>query len=509
MGTSERPNVIVILSDDQGAWAMGCAGNGDVRTPHLDRLAASGTRFENFFCASPVCSPARASLLTGRIPSQHGIHDWLASGNIERDALDPSIRGDDRFGRERHVIDFLRGKTTYTDVLAANGYTCGLSGKWHVGDSARPRDGFAHWFALARGGCGYYEPDVVRDGKVRIESAYISDLITQDALAFLDSSAASAPFYLSVHYTAPHSPWDQKQHPAGIWDSYAGCSFSATPDEPLHPWQISSCPHGEGERRKELLRGYYTAITAMDAGIGLILDKLEALGLRGNTLVFFTSDNGMNLGHHGIWGKGNGTFPLNMFDTSVKVPAIASLPGAVPAGQTCGALLSHYDFMPTLLDYLDITGPRNGRTPGRSFAPVLRGDALPEGGPIFVCDEYGPVRMVRTREWKYVHRHPYGPHECYDLVRDPGERINLFGVSENLEQVRQMKETLDDWFAGYVDPAVDGTHEEVYGSGQIGIAGPAGKGLPAFGGPHTYVRNNQPAAPTSPEVWERTKNPAP
>src|SRR5690606_30546131 len=132
----DRSNIIVILSDDQGPWALGCAGNHEIRTPTLDRLAGEGTRFDRFFCASPVCSPARASLLTGQIPSQHGVHDWLAAGNMPADPRGP--------------IRYLDGKPAYTDVLVANGYSCGLSGKWHLGDSLAPQHGFSHWYAHQR-----------------------------------------------------------------------------------------------------------------------------------------------------------------------------------------------------------------------------------------------------------------------------------------------------------------------------------------------------------------------
>ena len=113
----QRPNILFVLTDDQGYWAMGCAGNHEVRTPNLDRIAAMGMRFENFFCASPVCSPARASILTGRIPSQHGVHDWLRKGNLKGTRTPGLGWGDDR------EIEYLNGMRAYTEVLAANGYT--------------------------------------------------------------------------------------------------------------------------------------------------------------------------------------------------------------------------------------------------------------------------------------------------------------------------------------------------------------------------------------------------
>jgi len=467
--SENRPNVIVVLTDDQGCWAMGCAGNAEIRTPNLDRLAATGVRFENFFCASPVCSPARASLMTGRIPSQHGVHDWLRGGNMADDG--------DGAGR---AIEYLRGMTGYSDVLAANGYVCGFSGKWHMGDSIRPQKGFSHWYAHAYGGGPYYGAPMIRDGEKYTEDKYVSDAITDDALEFIDSqNGASGPFYLSVHYTAPHSPWIDS-HPEEIVALYDDCPFESCPDVATHPWQLGTAPRGEGDKRRRILAGYFAAVTAMDANVGRILDKLEADALRENTLVFFTSDNGMNMGHHGIYGKGNGTFPQNMYDTSVKVPAIISQPGSVPAGRVEGGLLSHYDFMPTLLDYLGMAHREADDLPGRSFAPLLRGQEMAGRENVVVYDEYGPVRMIRDAEWKYVHRCPYGPHELYHLAEDPNEETNLVDGDEHGERVESMRAGLAEFFLRYVDPSLDGTREPVYGSGQIGLVGPAGRGARAF-----------------------------
>ncbi|HUT23362.1 MAG TPA: sulfatase-like hydrolase/transferase [Sumerlaeia bacterium] len=476
----DRPNIVMLLSDDQGYWAMACAGNPDIRTPNLDRLAASGMRFENFFCASPVCSPARASILTGRIPSQHGVHDWIRSGNVDVARLDPQMRDDGRFAGEK-AIRYLEGQLAFTEILAENGYECALSGKWHLGDSLTPQKGFSHWYTIGRGGCAYYSPDMVRDGKVAIESRYITDLITEDALDYLDGRGAKdGPFYLSVHYTAPHSPWERQHHPPEIFDSYADSPFTRNPKDPPHPWSVHKPSDKEEEDRQERLQGYYAAVTAMDRGIGRILDKLEAMGARENTLVFFTSDNGMNMGHHGIWGKGNGTFPQNMYDTSVKVPAIISRPGRVAEGETCDALLSHYDFMPTLLDYLGLENPEADRLPGKSFAALLRGQEFDQPESVVVYDEYGPVRMIRTRQWKYVHRYPYGPNELYDLANDPDEYNNLVEETGQKPRIEKMKAQLDAWFVRYADPLVDGTREATYGVGQLDLAGPAGKGRQAY-----------------------------
>ncbi|MCS7458557.1 sulfatase-like hydrolase/transferase [Paenibacillus doosanensis] len=457
-----RTNVLFILSDDQGAWAMGCAGNSEIRTPNLDRLAATGIRFDNFFCTSPVCSPARATLLTGRIPSQHGVHDWIREGSMGEGA-----------------IEYLHGQTGYTELLAAGGYSCGLSGKWHLGDSIHPQKGFSHWFVHQSGGSPYYNAPMIRNGEPVVEPGYLTEVITDDALQFLDRQTEEEPFYLSVHYTAPHSPWIGN-HPEEYVKLYEDCPFESCPQEPAHPWTIPDAPWGSDWR--ENLKGYFAAVTAMDAQIGRLIDKLEEKDLRENTLIVFMGDNGFNCGHHGFWGKGNGTFPQNMYDTSVKVPAIFSHPGTLAEGEVCSAMLSGYDFMPTLLEYVGIEHPGAAGLPGASFAPLLRGESMKEREHIFVFDEYGPVRMIRNREWKYVHRYPYGPHELYDLASDPDERVNLLehGGEASGERAAELKAELDEWFVRYVDPRLDGAREAVRGGGQVALAGTAGKGKPAF-----------------------------
>jgi choline-sulfatase len=469
MQPKERPNIVVILSDDQGPWAMGCAGNDEIRTPHLDRLAAEGTRLDRFFCASPVCSPARASLLTGQIPSQHGVHDWISAGNIRTPAQDP--------------IQYLAGTPSYTQVLAANGYTCGLSGKWHLGDSIVPQHGFSHWYVHQQGGGPYYDAPMVRNGELISEPGYLTDNITDDALAFIDREHdAGTPFYLSVHYTAPHSPWIDS-HPQEFVDSYAECRWESIPRDPMHPWAVPGwTPAPESDLWREQLKGYFAAVTAMDANIGRIIDRLDALGLRQNTLVVFLSDNGFSTGHHGIWGKGNATFPLNMYDNSVLVPAIFSQPGTIPAGLLRPEMVSGYDFSHTLLDLLGLTMPNAPALPGQSFAQLFGAEKRPDAprDHVVIFDEYGPVRMIRTAEWKYVHRYPYGPHELYDLVRDPGERTNCVDEGTCQPVVEDLRGRLDDWFARYVDPVVDGVREPVTGTGQCNLAGPANHGRLAF-----------------------------
>ena len=463
----EKPNILFILTDDQGAWAMRCAGNTDIHTPNLDRIASQGYRFENFFCASPVCSPARASLLTGRIPSAHGVQDWIRSGNLDRDGLKKEIREEPYYLCEEKPIQYLEGMLTYTDVLKENGYTCALSGKWHLGDSMTPQHGFDKWFTIGRGGCYYNKADIVENGEISFENRYITNVITDKALSYLEEfRTQDNPFYLSVHYTAPHSPWEEDQHPGEYIEMYRDCGFTATPDLPVHPNQIPSAPSGTGEVRKSLLRGYYAAITAMDADVGRLLDKLEALGIAEDTIVMFMADNGMNMGHHGIWGKGNGTFPFNMYDTAVKVPFLVSWPGHYPSGVVCRRMCSQYDFFQTLLDMVGIRRQLPDGLPGRSFADVFDGNTE-KAGAVVVYDEYGPTRMIRTEEWKYICRSPYGPDELYHLSEDPEENNNLSADPEYATLINRMYIQLTRWFYTYADPAMDASREGVTGYGQL------------------------------------------
>ena len=449
------------MSDDQGPWAMQCAGTRELHTPHLDRIAAEGIRFENFFCASPVCSPARASFLTGRMPSQHGIHDWLKHGNMN-DSVGKTWHGPEE------SIEYLGGLTGFTDILSQNGYTCGLSGKWHLGASDVRQKSHDFWCSHALGGDSYTDYWVFdNSSKMTHKTQYVTDFFTDRAIDFLNEQKyVKQPFCLSVHYTAPHSPWRESEQPSDIWSMYADIEFSL-PVEEVHPWGgWDPSP----EQRRETIQGYYTTITAMDRAIGRILNHLDATGLAENTILIFTSDNGYSLGHHGIMGKGNGTYPLNMFEESVKVPFLIRLPGGHMGGKVNSDLLSHYDVMPTLLDYLEVAYTKNNILPGKSFASILR-NKPPESGKdsVVICDEYGPNRMLRTPQWKYVYRYSNGPDELYDLINDPLERKNLVDEIEFKGQKELMAKELDEWFQLYVIDQLDGSRlTTCRGGGQKG-----------------------------------------
>ncbi|MCP1170631.1 sulfatase-like hydrolase/transferase [Limimaricola litoreus] len=454
---SRTPDILVIVSDDQGTWAMAHAGTFELDTPNLDRLAEMGKRFDALYCVSPVCSPARASILTGRIPSAHGVHDWLAAGNstLER-------------AYHRLLIDYLDGFETYPEILAHAGYRCGLSGKWHLGKTEEPHRGFDFWQAFPTGGGSYRDPKIVDGRRMTDREGYLTEIITDNALEFLRAQDGARPWYLSVHYTAPHSPWALDEHePEDVAAFWPECDFPSLPRDPMHPDIYDPAAYPETpERRREILSGYAAAIRGMDRQIGRLLDHLEAEGRLEDTFILFTSDNGMNMGHHGIYGKGNGTDPINLFETSVRVPGIAAWPGRIAPGRLTG-IYSHYDILPTLLGLANLPDRVPEGLPGRDLSEVLLAEAPEEDGFAVVFDEYGPHRMIRQGRWKYIHRADPEACELYDLETDPGETRNLAALPEQAATRARLTRDLEDWFARYRDPARDGFDRPVRGGGQI------------------------------------------
>lgn len=450
-----RPNVLLVFADDLATWAVSSYGSPDAHTPTLARLAQSGATFDNFFCASPVCSPARASLLTGRIPSQHGVHDWIRGGNA----------GPDR-------IDFLEGQPTLQDALAGAGYRCGMIGKWHLGASDQPRPAFDEWYAYEKGGGVYFGAPMYRGTQLEHPEEYLSDVLATEAVEFVQQEAADGghPFYLNLSFTAPHYPWVDA-HPAELLELYRDNPFASIPREPSHPWLLLQNPETAAAIKdpESSLRGYFAAVSGLDRALGAVVDALEAAGLRESTLIAFVGDNGFNAGHHGIWGKGNGTLPQNMFDTSVRVPAIFSQPGRIPSGIRPDEMISGYDLLPTLLDYLGIPTvehPGSPTLPGTSHGAALEGRRVDAEGCVVVYDEYGPVRMIRTDEWKLVVRHPDGPDELFHLAVDPDERVDLIDDPDCAAVRDDLRGRLVDWFSRYVTPELDGSDLPVLGLGQ-------------------------------------------
>jgi choline-sulfatase len=418
-----RPNVLLVVSDDQGPWALGCAGNPEIRTPVLDALAADGTRLSRFFCTSPVCSPARASLLTGSIPSTHGVHDYLDGAHSGPAST-----------------DYLAGTPTLTDALADAGYRLGLSGKWHLGASDVPRRGFVHWFALDGGGSPYQGALMHRDGVPERVDGYLTDVIADDAADFLDDAAGhDDPFFLAVNFTAPHKPF-AGQHPAEYTEPYRDCAFASCPQGDPHPWQptVGGVPIGGEADTREALVGYFAAVTAMDAAIGRILARLDHHGLAGDTIVVFTSDNGFNCGHHGIWGKGNATRPQNMLDEHIRVPLVLAGPGVEKSARRS--------------DFVDHTDTHHGL-----LALAGIGDATPfsAGREIQFC-EYGTVRMARTPTHKIQVWTDGRPAQLFEVGAGKDETVEVTAEPGAERIVEDLSARVVAFFDAHSDPMRSG-----------------------------------------------------
>lgn len=514
----KKTNVVFILSDDHGQWAVGAYGNKEVKTPNLDRLANDGILFNNFYCVSPVCSPARASILTGKIPSQHGVHDWIGNGCVKKEDYENikvskkryiaslgsatnedyhNVSDDEKvlykkisqYNFVKHEvkkpIQYLKDSVAYTELLRDNGYECGIVGKWHLGDSATPQKGFSFWSVIGKGGCIYHLPDFYRNGKLEVSDKYITDTITDESISFIKNCVdKDTPFCININYTAPHSPWIKEDQQEVVWNSYNDCKFESVKDEGIHPWQVDRRHPGfdNQEKRKYMLQGYYSAITSMDNNIGKLIEELENLNILEDTIIIFTSDNGMNLGQHGIWGKGNGTFPMNFYDSSIKVPTIIYKKSSSKKGGVNNNMYSHYDFFPTILDWCDVDYNLDSSYPGKSFASILDSNDDKKDNVLVVFDEYGPNRMIRNDRFKLIHRYPYGPHELYDLQNDTNEEINLYDDSKYKDIIIELEKSLTTWFAKYTNKEVDGLSLGVNGNGQFCEVGCRSDGKNPFKG---------------------------
>lgn len=423
-----RPNIIVFMTDDHGAWASSAYGCAEMRTPNLQKLADGGTKFSRAYAATPVCSPSRLTYLTGVLPSRHTVQDWLVPA--------------DAFGAQSRR--WVEGLTSYSSLLAKSGYTCGMTGKWHMGHDDEAQEGFTYWATVPGGGGTFRDAEFIRNGERIKKPGFKEDAIGDFALEFLAAQRGRPePFFLLMPFYAPHTPYDFQ--PAEDRAPYEGSKFACFPRESAHPWA------NRGLLRHQLdpksMEGYSALVTGMDRNIGRVLDYLEREGLRDSTTIVFTADQGYNTGHHGFWGKGNGTWPFNLYEESVRVPLIWNHPRRIAAGRTLDPMLSSYDFFPTLLDWAGVKPPAAApERVGRSYAGFLRGKP-PGRWPDRIFFEYSMVRGVRTANLKLVLRTPEWPSELYDLEADPGEKRNLIDDPGHARQRVELTRQVEAFFA--------------------------------------------------------------
>ena len=436
---ARQPNVVVILTDNQGAWTLGCYGNPDIKTPNIDRLAREGMLFDNCFSSNAVCSPTRATLLTGLIPSQHGVHSYLTAGGVQIGPQAYSTIGEFR---------------TLPKILSEAGYVCGLSGKWHLGDNLKPQEGFTSWVTMPHGHTQtFYNADVIEDGKVRKEPEYLTDFWTDHGVKFIHENK-DKPFFLYLAYNGPYGLGASMLSPARNRHAadYAENPMRSFPREKINPWL-----RGEKQllNNVEAMRRYAAEISGVDDGVGRIMEALKANGVDDNTLAVFTADQGLAGGQNGFWGMGDHTRPLTAFDWTTHVPLIYRYPGHIEAGKRSGLLVSNYDFLPTVLDLVGLRDKTPQKPPlvGHSYAGALTGKPISWNDTVFF--EFENTRSIRTLSWKYISRFPKGPNELYDLRHDPEERHNLVDQPAHADQQQLLRTQLDKFFATYADPQYD------------------------------------------------------
>lgn len=416
LGTVPRadavPNIITIVTDDQGQWAMGAYGNEDIHTPAMDRIAAEGALFTRAFVVSPVCSPARATFLSGRYPTELGITDWI---NPEDSA--------DGLGL---------GAPTWVEVLQDHGYDTALFGKWHLGSAADhhpTQKGYDHFMGFLLGGTKPVGAELEVNGVEEKVDGVLPDRLTDAALTWLETvTKQDAPFHVSLHFRAPHLP------------------YGPVPKEDTAPYDgktpaIPSFPGVDQEKVRTSTSAYYASITSVDRNIARLLDYLDANDLTKDTIVLFTSDHGYNEGRHGINTKGNGHWIAggvngpkrpNIWDTSISVPLAIRWPGVIKSGTRYRHMVSNLDMYRTVLGMAEIPIANEDAIHGADFSALLRGEGFPEDRTLFGQYDLhngglAYLRMIRMERYKYVrHFHSNLMDELYDLQKDPDERDNLY-----------------------------------------------------------------------------------
>lgn len=430
------PNILVFLTDDHAQWALPSYGNSEIHAPTLDYLAQTGVQMANAFTPTPVCSPARASFWTGLYPSQHGIHDYLAEHEEDIGAR-----------------DWMGDKPTLAQYLQQAGYYTGLSGKWHCGRGELHHPGFDYWFSTWRSTARYNALTVRYSdhGNVFDHDGYETQVVTDRAIQFLRQRDQSKPFYLFVSYSTTHSPWVGR--PERLVSHYRRATFRDIPNDTIYPFGRlageSTIPSRFNPR--EAWAQYYAAVSQVDEMVGRVMDELDALSLRDETLVVYTADHGLNTGHHGVWGKGNGTRPLNMLEESIRIPLIFNHPGGLFGGQVRQEMVNHTDTFMTLLDYAGLLPQDTAQYPGRSFKPMLTRAEGIAGWPDAYIGEYGNLRAIRTSTHKLVRRYPDGPNHLFDLVNDPRETTSLFDNPAYSDLITALTQRIDSFFEQYQD----------------------------------------------------------
>jgi arylsulfatase A-like enzyme len=421
-----RPNIIVMMTDDQRFDAMSCAGNTVLKTPNMDRIAREGVRFRNMFVTNSLCAPSRATLMTGLYSHSHGVRD-----NTPRRPDVPLS------------IPFV------SDHLRKAGYEVAFCGKSHAKSAFRDRQ-WDEYFGFKDQG-NYLKPRIAEgtDGQDRLYTGWMDDVLTDHALAWLKRKR-DRPFCLFLFFKAPHRSWDP---PPRHKDLFAGATIPKPAlwdaDRNAKPSAFAKADNRIGKfpdvpDLDHFLKDYYRCLTGVDDNVGRVFDTLKELGRLDDTFMMYTSDNGFFAGE---WQAFDKRF---MHEPSIRVPMLVRYPTATRGGTLCDRMVLNVDIAPTLLDVAGVPVPKEMQ--GRSMLPLVK-DPKAEGRKDWLYEYYeypGPHsvrknRGVRTERWKYIHYYEEPQEfELYDLQKDPEERTNLYGKKEYEGIVAALKQRLEE-----------------------------------------------------------------
>ena len=449
------PNIVLIVSDNQSQTLLGAYGNTEILTPNIDRLAAEGAKYNRAFSVSGVCSPTRATLLTGLLPSQTGVHVALPS-HVEVDNWSA-------------IEEFRNLPQTLKDA----GYRTALVGKYHLGAHESPQLGFDYWVTFPGGHTTtFYDETVIDNGKTYRTPQHLTDFWTERAVDFITQQSADQPFFLLLTYNGPYMlPPTVTMTPNNRYAAYYEQHVPSFPQEPVHPflktWATGRGPSGlmvregttawtaiEALNNKTAIVNTASETAMVDEGVGKVVDALKAQGLESDTLVVYTSDQGASYGHHGLWGNTSWSYPFAAYNINMQVPLIFRHPERIPAGVETDIMVSQVDFLPTVLAHIGLEGIDIANGPGKSFAASLQGEKIEWNDTVFF--EFATVRVIETPGWKYIRRFPStDPRELYDLRADAGETVNLIDSPAHAEIVAALDERLSAYFERYADPKYD------------------------------------------------------
>lgn len=437
---ADQTNFVFFLVDDLGWADLGCYGSTFHETPHIDRLAASGMRLTHGYAACPVCSPTRASIMTGRHPVRVDITDWIpGQGNRPTNRL---LHPEDR-------DNLALEEVTIAEVLKAHGYQTFFAGKWHLGNKG-------HWptdqgFDFNIGGNskgsppgGYYAPWTNPTLTAREDGEYLTERLTEESLRFLDQRDPDRPFLLYLSYYNVHTPIQPYKKRVGHFQEKAGEFFQDT---------VKVIVEHEGvSRPRQDNAAYASMVAAVDDSVGALMQKLAELDLEENTVVMFFSDNG---GLCTLRNRPGPTcnLPLRaskgwLYEGGVREPTLIRAPGVTKAGSESDTPVVSMDFFPTILSLAGIDRKPRLHADGVDLVPLLQGGTLKPRPlywhyPHYHGSTWKPGASIRDGQWKLIEFYHYEEVELYNLARDPGEQENL--AEEFPDVTARLRKKLAEW----------------------------------------------------------------